>query len=623
MITLPKNLMKQFAEFYRLVKSGELRTFMPLLPMLKINGQSMNMKYHYQFAPLFNTVLPAKTVVMCGRQLGKSYSLCASSILRSMFIPGFHQLLLEPQDIQIKRLNASVYQPLLRSCPLVSEFIPSVEASKLALKTYNNGSLAYLDFCGSNNAGDCRRLRGISGVQMIWGDELADIPSEYLPIIVEVMSAAINWGFTVYTGTPKTTDTTMGLEWNKSSQAEWVIKCPACNHQNIPNPEHDLIKMIGKHGPICAKCGRPVDISTGGFIHAYPDRMLTYAGLHVSQSLHPLHSINDLKWGRILDKVDSYDQTALYQECFGWPYDSATSPLTLSDIIDAEYDPIDDTNHIVDIQKPSDVKRISNKYCYITVAVDWGGGSACSDSYTAFAVLGLHPGGQVIDILYGERLPKGLTPTEEATRIMRWIDGAGANAFAYDNGGAGFVRLETMKHAGLMEIPGLTVVPINYVATRSGDVMKPNTNQREVDMYYYTLDKSRSLAMCIAAIKMKRIRFRRFNHEDSSAYPRDFLALYEDPREMRGRETVIYIMRRSGVPDDFAHAVNFGCSQIWDHFGAYPQIGQKYDASMLDMEHHRVPVEDDAFGPRGDFDRFVDACNLQPTVITPDYDDFY
>jgi hypothetical protein len=206
---------------------------------------------------------------------------------------------------------------------------------------------------------------------------------------------------------------------------------------------------------------------------------------------------------------------------------------------------------------------------------------------------------------------------------MRWIDGSGANAFAYDNGGAGFVRLETMKHAGLMEIAGLTIVPINYVATRSGDVMKPNTNQRGIDMYYYTLDKSRSLAMCIAAIKMKRIRFRRFNHEDSSAYPRDFLALYEDPREMRGRETVIYIMRRSGVPDDFAHAVNFGCSQIWDHFGAYPQIGQKYDATMLDMETHPIPVEDDAFGPRGDFDRFVDACNLQPTVVTPDYDDFY
>ena len=618
MITLPPNFKKTFAEFYSGVKSGELRTFIPLLPMLRINGQPMSMKYHYQFAPLFNTVMSPTTLYMCGRQLGKSYSLCASSILRSLFVPGFHQLIIEPQDIQIKRLNGSVYQPLLRSCPLASLFIPSVEASKLALKTFNNGSLAYLDFCGSNNAGDPKRLRGLSGIQMTWCDEIADIPHEYLPIILEVMSAAIYWGFTVHTGTPKTTDTTMGLEWNKSSQAEWIIKCPACNHLNIPNPEQDLVKMIGKHGPICAKCGRPVDLSTGAFVHAYPDRMCTYAGYHISQTLHPLHSINDMKWGRILDKVNGYNDKELYNECFGWPYDSATSPLTLADLIDAEYDPMDENRNIIDIKTPEDVQRVSRQYSYITVAVDWGGGSACSDSYTAFAVLGLHPGGQVIDILYGERLPKGLTPTEEATRIMRWISGTGARAFAFDNGGAGFVRLETMKHAGLMDIPGLIVVPISYIATRSGDVMKPSAGQREPDLYYYTLDKSRSLAMCIAAIKMKRIRFRRFNHEDQSAYPRDFLALYEDPREMRGRETIIYIMRRSGVPDDFAHAVNFGCSQIWDHFGAYPRIGQKYDTSLLDVETHRVPVEEDAFGPRGDFERFQDGINGMCSVIQPD-----
>lgn len=623
MITLPPNFRRIFADFYTKVKSGELRTFIPLLGLLRINGQPMNMKYHYQFAPLFNTVMAPTTLFMCGRQLGKSYSICASSILRSMFIPGFHQLLLEPQDIQIKRLNGSVYQPLLRSCPLVNYFIPSMEASKLALKTFNNGSLAYLDFCGSNNAGDPRRLRGLSGIQLVIGDELADIPHEYLPIILEVMSASINWGFTVYTGTPKTTDTTMGIEWNKSSQAEWVIKCAACNHLNIPNPEHDLVKMIGKHGPICAKCGRPVDIASGGFVHAYPDRMYTYAGYHVSQTLHPLHSISDMKWGRILEKVEGYDDKERYQECFGWPYDSATSPLTLADLIDAEYDPVDEYGTVIDIQSPTDVLKISNRYSYLTVAVDWGGGSACSDSYTAIAVLGLRPDGQVIDILYGERFPKGLTPTEEANRVMRWISGINANSFAFDNGGAGFVRLETMKHAGLMDRAGLTVVPINYIANRSGDVMKPSTGQREPDMYYYTLDKSRSLAMCIAAIKMKRIRFRRFNHEDSSAYPRDFLALYEDPREVRGRETVIYIMRRSGVPDDFAHAVNFGCSQIWDHFGAYPRIGQRYDTSMLDLETHRVPRdEDDNFGPRGDFDRFYDSVNMDATVVETDLEYF-
>ena len=62
-----------------------------------------------------------------------------------------------------------------------------------------------------------------------------------------------------------------------------------------------------------------------------------------------------------------------------------------------------------------------------------------------------------------------------------------------------------------------------------------------------------------------------------------------------------------------------GVSQMWDHFGAYPRIGARYDASILDYdENHRQILNDDIFGPRGDFDRFRDAVDAKALVIQPD-----
>lgn len=621
MITLPPAVYKQFDEIYKQIKSGELRTLIPLLSLLRINGRPFTLERHFMFAPMFNTRQTPQMIFMIARQLGKSYSLCASSILRSMVIPGYHQLLLQPQADQIQRLNASVYQPLLKGMPLIRYFMPSVEANKLALKTYNNGSLAYLDYCGAGGNAEPSRLRGLSGLAHIGLDECQDIPYEYLPIIMEVCSASIYWGFATYTGTPKTTDTTLALLWDRSSKAEWIIKCDACNYFNVPNPEQDLLKMIGKHGPICAKCGRPIRPENGGYVHSFPDRMLTFPGYHFSQITHPLHSINDTKWSRILDKVNTYQEVALYNEVLGWPYDAATSPLTLSDLINAEYDALDRNGNPVEITKPSDVAKVRHNYSYITVGCDWSGGGMLTDSYTAFAVLGLRKDGQTIDILYGERIKKGLTPTQEADIIMRWIRGTDADAFAFDNGGAGFVRTEIMKHQGLMDIPGLIVCPIQYSGPRGGDIMTLSKATREYDYTYYNLEKSRSLAMCAAAIKQQRLRFPHFKHDDPEAYARDFLALREDPRVTRSNDTVCIIIKKTGVPDDFAHAVNFGCNQIYDSHGAVLQIGKKYDTTKLANDEFVMP--DDVFGPRADFQRFQDACNLNAAVIQPDIDNYF
>lgn len=613
MSSLTPKLRSVFADAFDKIRKGELKTLIPFLGLFTLNGKPMSLKYHYQFAPMFNCVQAPNTVWMCGRQEGKSYQISADTHIRAGLIPNFHTLIVQPRADQIQRFNGTVYQPLMRGCPINNELISNFELSKLALKTYNNGSLVYLDHVFSSPD----RVRGCSGVCCCRLDEVQDIEYEFVPIITETMSASLFWYFTCFTGTPKTTDTTLALLWNMSSQAEWVIRCTHCGHFNVPNPEADLLKMIGKSGIVCAKCGGDIHPSDGGYVHANPDRMHTFPGYHISQTIHPLHLSSEAKWSALLDKIEKYDQLTLYNEVFGWPYDAATSPLTLSDLMKARH-------NLPEIKSPRDVRNIADRYRYITVGVDWSGGGAISDSYTAMAVLGLRANSDVIDVIYGKRLSKKLSPTDEAREILNWVSGTGANAFAYDNGGAGFVRLEIMNHQGLANIPDLVVVPINYVAPRSGDVMRPHTNQREPDMYYYTLDKSRSLAVNIMAIKSSRICFHAFDETDTDAYQRDFLALREDPRKSRNNDTVVLVIKKPGVPDDFAHAVNFGCSQIWDHFGAYPRIGTRYDTTALDFdENNNKILPDEVFGPRGDFERFKDALDMRALILNTGDDDDY
>jgi hypothetical protein len=51
------------------------------------------------------------------------------------------------------------------------------------------------------------------------------------------------------------------------------------------------------------------------------------------------------------------------------------------------------------------------------------------------------------------------------------------------------------------------------------------------------------------------------------------MALKEDPRELAGARTVVLIGKKNKVPDDFAHAVNFGASAIWYKYHIYPVLG--------------------------------------------------
>ena len=76
MSQLTPKLRETFAEGYNRIRSGELKTLIPYLCLFRLNGKPMNLRLHYQLAPMYATVQPSHSVYMLARQLGKSYAMC-------------------------------------------------------------------------------------------------------------------------------------------------------------------------------------------------------------------------------------------------------------------------------------------------------------------------------------------------------------------------------------------------------------------------------------------------------------------------------------------------------------------------------------------------------------------
>lgn len=108
---------------------------------------------------------------MTGRQVGKTWQLATSSVLRAGFVPYYDILHIEPRDEQRTRYHATILRPLIESSPLKNHIIKSTELSKVLLKQFKLGSFLYLGTAYAN----ADALRGISGCSQIIVDELADV----------------------------------------------------------------------------------------------------------------------------------------------------------------------------------------------------------------------------------------------------------------------------------------------------------------------------------------------------------------------------------------------------------------------------------------------------------------
>jgi len=399
-----------------------------------------------------------------------------------------------------------------------------------------------------------------------------DLDMDNMEIIGETMSATINYGFTQYTGTPKTTDGSLSALFDRSSQGYWVIEC-GCGYSNIAHPDGDLFKMIGKWDDLkktgihCAKCDKGLDCRNGYFKHLFPDRRADFPGYHAGQITHPLHCALEAKWKTLLYKYNNYTKAKFYNEIAGVPCDESVKLLTIADLGKACND-IGPTR--------DEGLKMRKYYDTVVLGVDWSGGGALGKSFTAGCVLGSRPGSERLDVLHAFRLPMGLKPEDEAAILLTYMSDFRCSLLAHNYTGAGYLREVILNQAG---IPMDKLIPFTYAFVPKKDIISlhaPSDGARAS----YILDKARSLAIMCGLVRGGMITLPKMRAKDDHPVITDLLALVEDPKEMPRGGIAYMIQRVPDKSDDFAHALNLASSAVWKIRGGYP--------SMIDVSRYEI-----------------------------------
>jgi hypothetical protein len=586
-----------------LASNNAFPTLEPLLPLiLNLNGKPYTIKDHYPFSPLFRLLTPKNQVWCTGRQVSKSTSLAAHGVVVANAVPFFKTLFITPLYEQIRRFSNNYVRPFIDQSPIKAQWCGTSTENSVLQRSFKNHSMMLFSFALM----DADRVRGVSA-DRVCIDEVQDMDPDHVPIIQETMSYS-RWGTSYYTGTPKTFDNLIFGLYKRSSQAEWFIPCHSCRHWNIPALEHDLDAMIGPAnthisekypGTVCAKCQKPISPRHGRWVHRYPDRRWQFAGYHVPQIILPLHFSDPEKWSTLLLKREGYGnmtQAQFYNEVMGESIDTGQKLVSETELKAACL--LDWEN-----KKEPDPKCYENLHHYRQriLAIDWGGGGEAGISFTVIAVMGFRPDGS-IDVLWAKRLLIGGDHLAEAKECMKWSKHFKCDFVAHDYTGAGTVRETVMVQAGFNLD---RVFAMRLVRSASQDLIVYKAPTPINHRAHYSLDKTRSLLYTCQSIKLKQVRFFKYDwaSQDSPGLISDFLALVENKTESRLGGDIYTITRNTLLTDDFAQAVNIGCAALWNMHDAWPNFAQLAGiGKMRGVSAVAEPVTedwaDDAIGSR-------------------------
>lgn len=410
-------------------------------------------------------------------------------------------------------------------------------------------------------------------VNGIAGSNSQDHDPDHVDIIEESMSAS-PYKMSQFSGTALSNDTMLHGQWERSSQAEWIIPCHHCNRENVPALDYHLDKMIGPYredisihepGLICyhRECRRPIDPTLGRWRHRIEGRRGYHDGYHMPQFLFPMHYGSAPDWRLLLSKREIYGAAKFYNEVCGVSYDFATKMVTQTELIEAG---------CLHENTEQEALQVVGNYRLRVLAADWGGGGEKGVSLTCPAVLGLTPGG-TIDVIYARKLPNPMDHIGEARECRRLFDRFRCHIFAHDYTGAGHIRETVMIQSGL---PRERIMPMWYMGHLGSGMMRHIKATPQSPRAYYELDKTQSLQNTCYSIKLGGVRFFKYDHIDAQrpGLLHDFLALVEEksPRAYGSDRHIVH--KKPNQCDDFAQAVNMGCCAIWYTVGGFPDFSQ-------------------------------------------------
>lgn len=575
-----------------LVKLGVFDSFEPLLPgLLNLDGKPFTLTRHFPFQSLFNIRMPKTSAWVTARQQGKSSSVAAQGVLASNCIPNFKMLFVTPLYEQIRRFSNNVVRPLIQQSPVRGNWTGTSTQNSVLQRTFKNNSLMLFSFALLDDS----RLRGPSADQVTI-DEAQDFPKPFVAIVRETLSAS-PFACMRFIGTPKTLDNPLTTHYRNGSQAEWVIKCRTggCGEWNIPALEYHLLKMLGPYrhdisddrpGLVCHKCQQPLYPPSGHWVHRIPDRRWTYPSYHMSQPIVPMHYGSPQKWHELLRKQEGWGNTTEAQflnEVCGTPVDVGQKLVTETELRAACLLPWANNP-----RKPPCGEAVAMYQAAAGrwLAIDWGGGGEDGASFTTLALLA-YDGNGGINCVWGKRLLTGNNHMEEAKEVAHWFREFKCDMIAHDYTGAGGLRETVLIQVG---VPASAIMAVSLAGAAKQDMIKYHPPSPMNSRGFHVLDKTRSLLYTCQAIKLKTIKFFRWDtdNNDSPGLIYDFLNLIENKTETRQAGELYTINKAPDSLDDFAQAVNIGCAGIWHQYNSWPNFAELAGMQKLTDELARA-----------------------------------
>ena len=521
---------------------------------------------YQQFYPMFEEHQPITTVWKTGRQVSKTTTSCIQTILQCATIPNFVTTYVMPQESQAANTSILFFKPILDESP-IAKVCPTTRDQTMKYQFANNSAIVL-----SYAYHDPERTRGIPS-DKVHVDEAQGINEEFLPVI-EASASASPYRFIMYTGTPKTHQNTLQSLWNNSSQAEWAIKCKACNHWNIPSIKHDILDMIeppGRRpvsyespGTVCAKCKKGIYPQEGQWVHAFPERRWINAGYHVPQIVVELHYADPVKWAIIcgykqgLGRV-TYDD--FLREVLGEPADASTRLVSLTDLLKQA--------KLGSRYNEETILQTLDYYRLRAFGIDWGGGGK-QGNFTTIALVCLAPDGRV-HVPWATALPNPHDHIGEGETITRLAERFRVQIVAHDCSGAGSLRETILIQSGF---PAEKLMPCRYVRLREDVTLRYIPAAPHNPKPLWDIDSSRALLMVVGAIKLGYIEFfdDDYQGEANKGLLRHFLALVDEVKS-DGSTKHFKVACEEGLNDEFAQATMLGCLAIWNSTGTWPRYG--------------------------------------------------
>lgn len=547
------------------VSSDDLKQRLQVIYRL-FSLKGKNYRPYPQFYPMFEKDQPLITVWKTGRQVSKTTTSCIQTILQCATTPNFIVLYVTPRELQSANTSVLFFRPILRES-YITQLTPLTLDQIMKYQFANNSAIvlsyAYLD---------PERTRGIPS-DKVHVDEVQDIDSEFLPVL-ESSASASEYRFLLYTGTPKTHQNTLQSLWNRSSQAEWVIKCRACNHWNIPSIQYDILDMIGpvegrnisreNPGTICARCGRTIYPQEGQWVHAYPERRWTHAGFHVPQIIIERHYADPVNWAIIWGYKQGYGNTTyddFLREVLGEPADTCSRLISLTDLLKQA--------RLGSRFNEEGILRTLDYYRIRAFGIDWGGGGA-QGNYTTIALVCLTPDGR-IHVPWATALPNPHDHIGEGREITMLAEKFRVDIVAHDCSGAGSLRETILIQSGF---PAHKLMPCRYVRLREDVTLRYIPASPHNPKPLWDIDSTRAMLMVTGAIKLGYVEFfdDDYRSEMDPGLLRQFLSLVEETTS-DGASKRFRVVCEEGLNDEFAQATMLGCLAIWNSTGMWPRYG--------------------------------------------------